>query len=238
MSPEPITIELDGQKLADIEYPTAANELWLRRERDQWQLTDKPSQSRKGSHRYGAIKNELQHRFLLVYGTTGSQEENDWTFAKVRLDAESFWYRGNASPDVVADADFDPQEYSDRTIVVYGNADTNSAWSKLLPASPVQVRRDRVTVGHRTLEGEDLAAMFVQPRQDSDIASVIAIAGTGATGMRLACKQSLFVPFTRFPDCIVLDADEIETGQATVRLAGYFGSDWSADAGELIFNEP
>ncbi|MCH8873262.1 UPF0164 family protein, partial [candidate division KSB1 bacterium] len=91
-----------------------------------------------------------------------------------------------------------------------------------------------INLGEQTITGDDLAVLFVQPRRDSDTAAVIVIAGTGPTGMRLACKQSLFVPFIRYPDCVVLSTRGLEAGSATVELAGYFGLDWSVENGEFL----
>jgi hypothetical protein len=34
---------------------------------------------------------------------------------------------GNGSIDIVADADFDAKAFSDRSVILYGNRDTNSA---------------------------------------------------------------------------------------------------------------
>jgi poly(3-hydroxybutyrate) depolymerase len=236
MSRGPITIQLDGQSLEPISDPGPSGAIWLARTGDQWQVTEQPPRSHKGPHRYGAIKNELRHRFLLVYGTAGNEQENRWSLDKARLDAETFWYRGNAGMDVLPDHQFDLAQYADRTVVLYGSADTNSAWSKLLADSPVQVQRNRVSVGDRTLQGPDLAVALVQPRPDSEIASVVAISATGPTGMRWAERQSLFVPFVRYPDCVVWSAGPEGAVQPRVVTAGYFGLDWSVANGEFVWD--
>ena len=115
------------------------------------------------------------------------------------------------------------------------NADTNSQWAELLGESPVQVSADEVVVGDRQIQGNDLTCLFVQPRKDSDVASVIAISATGIPGIRLSCKQSLFQPFVRYPDCAVLRVPNADSGRAIVEAAGYFGADWSVAKGEFLF---
>lgn len=230
-----ITVELDGQTIEDIDAASETTDVWLRRDTDGWQVCQPPPASHKNARRYGSIKNELRHRFLFVYGTAGNDEENRWTLAKAGFDAETFWYRGNGSVDLMADVDFSPQDEPDRTVVLYGNADTNVAWSKLLKKSPAKVHRDRLIVGKRALEGNHFAVLFLQPRAGSDVASVIVVAATGPIGMRLACKQSLFVPFVRYPDCVIWSADGLKQGRATIRGAGYFGLDWSVENGEFIW---
>ena len=229
---EAITVELDGQTLSDIPYPERTGAIWLERQNDQWRCIAKPSLKHKGPHRYGSIKDELKHRFLFVYGTQGTAQENAWAFDKARLDAETFWYRGNGSIEIVKDSQFDPARYPDRTVVLYGNAATNAAWSALLSDSPVQVRAGRVQVADRSFEGDDLSAIFVQPRPDSDVASVVAVSGTGPAGMRSTCFIPFFNSFVRYADCQIARVD----GAASENVAvGYFGLDWSVKNGEFAY---
>ncbi len=237
LSPGPIAVELDGQKVGDLPFPEKDRALWLRRAAEEWKAIERPSPRQKGPHRHGPIKNELRHRVVFVHGTAGSDEENAWSFAKARFDAETFWYRGNASVDIVRDVDFEPARFPDRTVVLYGNADTNAAWAKLLGGSPIQVRRGAVTVGERPFEGDDLTAIFLRPRADSDVASVAVVAGSGITGMRAADRDSFFYPFIRYPDCLVRRAEGLETGRPSIIAAGYFGIDWSIESGEFAWAE-
>ena len=89
---------------------------------------------------------------MLVVGTKGTPEENAWSLARARFDAEVFWYRGNGSVDIVADASFSnpagTEEFRDRNVILYGHAESNAAWPVLLGKSPVQVRRGQVKFGH------------------------------------------------------------------------------------------
>lgn len=232
---EPITVELDDQKLSDIPYPNKTGSLWLQRENGQWRCTGKPSLKHKGPHRYGAIKDELKHRFLFVYGTRGTAEENAWAFGKARFDAETFWYRGNGSVEIVKDSDFAPARYRDRTVVLYGNAETNAAWPTLLGDSPVQVRPGRVQVGARSFKGSDLSAIFIQPRRDSDVASVVVVSGTGPRGMRSTYFVPFFNSFVRYPDCQIARVDAENASRPENVAVGFFGLDWSVENGEFAF---
>ncbi len=234
---EPITVELDGQTIENIPYPEDTRSLWFERKNESWQRIEKPSLRNKGPHRYGSIKDELKHRFLFVYGTGGTPEENALAFGKARYDAETFWYRGNGAIEILADSDFKPSHCVDRTVVLYGNAETNRAWSSLLSDSPVRIHRGRIQVGARSLNGEDLAAFFIQPRKDSDIASVIAVSGSGLTGMRSAYSVSFFRSFVRYPDCLVTRVDQKEAGRTENVAVGFFGLDWSVENGEFSFTD-
>ncbi len=237
LAPEPITVELDGQTIPDIVYPSETRSLWLERTGEGWHCIERPPLRNKGPRRYGSIKEELQHRFLLVYGTKGTPEENAWAFGKARYDAETFLYRGNASMEMVPDTVFEPSRYRDRTVVLYGNAQTNAAWPVLLGDSPMQVTRGRIQLGQREFKGNDLSAIFIRPRPDSDIASVVVVSGTGPIGMRSTYPTSFFVPFVRYPDCVIARADAVDNRRSEDLAAGYFGLDWSVENGEFVFSE-
>ena len=231
---EPITVELDGQTLSNIPYPERTGALWLQRESDQWRCVARPSLKHKGPHRYGGIKDELKHRVVFVYGTRGTAQENAWAFDKARYDAETLWYRGNGAVDIIPDSDFNPTRYPDRTVMLYGSATTNAAWPALLSESPVQVRPGRVQVGDRVIEGNDLSAVFVRPRSDSDVASVVVVGGTGPAGMRSTYFVPFFAPFVRYPDCQIARAGAAPSENVAV---GFFGLDWSVENGQFAFEE-
>ena len=69
---------------------------------------------------------------VFVYATQGNEAENDWAYDKARFDAETFYYRGNGAMDVIPDREFSLGAYEDRSVILYGNASTNSAWDLLL----------------------------------------------------------------------------------------------------------
>lgn len=232
---EPITVTLDDQELTEIPYPEQTGSLWLRQEDGQWRCVDKPSPNHKGPHRYGSIKDELKHRFLFVYGTCGTAEENAWAFGKARYDAETFWYRGNGCMDIVRDVAFEPAHYPDRTVVLYGNARTNAAWPALLKDSPVQIRSGRAQVGGRSFASDDLSALFIQPRRDSDVASVVVVSGTSPRGMRATYFLPFFTSFVRYPDCQIARVDPENTARSVNVAVGFFGLDWSVENGEFAF---
>jgi len=174
---------------------------------------------------------------VFVYSTRGSPEENLWSYAKARYDAETFWYRGNGSIDVVADTAFDPSAEPDRNVIVYGNADTNALWPALLRSSPVQVARGSLRAGEKVLEGNDIGCYFIRPRPGSDVASVGVVAGTGLAGMKSTNMNMYFISGSGFPDLLVFGADMLENHFDGVRCVGYFGKDWSLEKGEIAWKE-
>jgi len=228
----PIQIELDGQALPAAAYPDGGR-LWLSCDHQgRWTFIDKPSLKLKNPLRDGLFKDAFRHHMMFVYGTQGTPRENAWAYQKARFDSETFWYRGNGAVDIVADTAFDPAATRDRNVILYGHADMNAAWRTLLADSPVRVRRGRVVVGDRTIEGDALGALFIRPRPDSDTASVGVIAGSGLPGLRALNGNRYFVSGTGYPDWTVLHADMLKDGAEGVIAAGYFGNDWSVETGE------
>jgi len=231
---EALGVELDGQKLQKIDWP-AQGRLWLVRDGEKWAVAKEPAAALKGPHRYGPFKDAFRNRMLFVYGTAGTKEENAWSLARARYDAETFWYRGNGSVDVVPDTDAALTADRDRNVILYGNAESNKAWPVLLGDSPVQVRRGRVTVGDRAAMGDDLACLFVRPRPGSDHALVAAVAGSGLPGLRLTERLPYFQSGVGYPDCLVLGADSLTRGSEGVRAVGFFGIDWGIASGEFVW---
>ncbi len=229
-----IALDLDDQKLS---VPGAPASIDLTRTSDRWAVSSHSSPDEKGPARYGLFKSVFRNRVELVYGTHGSSEENAWALSKARFDAETFWYRGNGSMDVIPDSQFDPGRDRDRNVVLYGNAETNSAWNALLGSGPVQVDRSSVTVGSDRATGADLCCLFVRPRPGSELASVGAISGTGIVGMRLADRIPIFLSGAGFPDLLLLSPDSLSSGLLGVRAAGFFDNDWGVAGGDIAWRK-
>lgn len=231
----PVHVELDGQTLSNPPVRTKPALLRLARVQGVWQPAPAAPAAHKGPHRAGPFKEAFGHRMLFVYATRGTAEENAWAYAKARFDSESFWYRGNASIELVPDTAFNPSRDRDRGVIVYGNADNNAAWKALLGDSPVQVTRDAVRIGDRTLAGTDLACLFVRPRPGSDIASVGVVSGTGPVGLRLNDRVPYFMAGVAYPDVTVFGPESLDIGAGGARATGFFGNDWSVESGEIAF---
>jgi hypothetical protein len=236
---KPFEVILDGQKISDIAWPTlsraegsAKPRAWLSCDNGKWSVMQTPSPQLKGPHRYGPFGEVFRNRVLFVYGTSGTEEENQWSLSKARFDAEDFWVNGNGSIDVVADVDFDPSSEPDRNVVLYGNRDCNSAWKKLLSDSPIQIERGRVQVGSKMLTGDDLVCCIVRPRPGSNIASVAEVAASGQRGRQLTYRLRYMRPGIDYPDFIVMSGSV-----DNVKVAGYFGSTWSLESAEVAWAE-
>ncbi|CCH52030.1 hypothetical protein BN8_01001 [Fibrisoma limi BUZ 3] len=222
-----VKITLDGQPAIEHTTATASDTLVLRREGDRWSPTGRLDLAQKGPHRNGTFKDAFNNRMVFVYGTTGTAEENAWAYNKARFDAETWYYRGNGAVDIVADKAFDPARYANRGVILYGNQTTNRAWNALLANCPIQVSRGQLTVGSQRYTGDGLGTYFVWPRQDSPVASVAVVAGTGMPGLQAANANQYFAGASGFPDYMVFDISMLTDGAKGIKTAGFFDNNWS-----------
>ncbi|MGB9594804.1 MAG: prolyl oligopeptidase family serine peptidase, partial [Candidatus Poribacteria bacterium] len=149
-----------------------------------WIITDAPSPIIKSPYRSGPFKLAFDKNMVWVYGTNGSDEENEAMIAKARYDSQIWWYRGNGTVTIVSDQDFNPNKFEGRNIILYGNADTNSAFDKLLKNCPIKVNRNGIKVRDRLYQG-DLGAFFLYPRTESDNNLVGVIGNTTIKALRM-----------------------------------------------------
>jgi dienelactone hydrolase len=247
----PLRLELDGQKLENIPWPESAAAkvnpaLLLEKRGDQWQLRASFPSAEKNPFRSGPFREAFRNHMVFVYATHGTPEENAWALQKARYDAETFWYRGNGSVPLLSDtaylAELAHAKRSRRhktaepqNVIMYGNADCNAAWPVLLGSSPVQVHRGVTKIGSRTLTGDDLACLFLQPNPNDDRELVGVVSGSGMPGLRLSERMPYFLSGAGFPDCLVVSTQMLTKGMAGVRAAGFFGPDWQVNTGDFAW---
>lgn len=219
-----VTVTLDGSGPGELPWPEGGAVSLLRTDSG-WRQSAAPA-NEKNPARGGGFKNALRNRFVLVFGTGGSEAEQQATFDKARLDAEQFGYRGNGSVEVIPDTEYSPEQEPGRCVVLYGNADTNRHWKTLLAGSPVSAARGKVTVGETSLDGEQYALLLARPHPLHSGSMVAAVGATGAAGMRATLRLPYFLAGTGVPDFVVLSADLPAKGLEGVQVAGFFSNDW------------
>lgn len=229
-----VKIVLDGQ--APIEHEVKRKETIYLKNEGGWKIGSAPTKQEKNADRNGTLKDAFRNRMVFVYATGGSPEEKAWAVDKAKFDAESWYYRGNGAVDIVSDKDFDPQQFKDRGVILYGNKTTNAAWDKVLKDCPVSVTNGKISVAGKQFSGGDLAAYFIYPRSDSHTASVTVISGTGNLGFQAANANQYFSGGSGFPDLMIFSAEMLKGGIKEVKMAGFFGNDWSVEKGEFVTN--
>jgi hypothetical protein len=157
-----------------------------------------------------------------VYGTGGTKAENAATLAKVRADAYAWWYRGNGRARILRDVDFDPEAYAGRNVILYGNADTNRAFTVIDETCPIRVGRGLVRVGKKTYPGT-FGTLFLYPGNG---ALVGVVGATTPLAMRRMFGTRYFLSGVAIPDWVVFDDSVLEVGLPGVADAGYFTRSW------------
>ena len=221
-----INITIDQQPLS-LTLADPRQPVYLQKQNGRWQLAAAPAAGEKGPLRNGGFKSAFQHRMVFVYGTKGSAEENTWALEKARYDAETWYYRGNGAVDVISDAQFTEQQYPNTGVVLYGNAQTNSAYPLLLAGCPVSIGAGLARIGSKEYRSGDIGAYFVWPRKGSNHASIAVIGGTGIKGMRAAESNQYFTGGSGFPDFLFFNASLFMQGEKGLQAAGYFNTDWT-----------
>ena len=229
----PVTIKLDNA--ATLQYTTKANDsIVLFFDKDKWVISSQPGSNQKGPHRYGTFKDAFNYNMVFVYGTTGTKEENEWSFNKARYDAETWYYRGNGAVDIISDKMFSLDKFKDRGVILFGNKNTNAAWNILLSDCPIQVERNTITAGNKKWTGDDLSAFFDWPIRCSSNASVGVVSGTGLMGMKAAFANQYFAGASGFPDFMIYGSEMLQSGVKGVKMAGFFDNDWKLSEDELV----
>lgn len=219
-----VTVVIDGDS---VKVPAAEQGRILSLIRNgKWHQGTPPDRRQKGILRNGTFKEPFNHRMVFVYGTSGNREENSWALAKARFDAETWYYRGNGSVDMIADRNFDPAAWPGRGIILYGNATTNSVWPVLMANCPIQVSRGALKMGNQIYQGDHLGAYLMYPRPGSDTLSVAAITGTGVPGMKAAYANQYFTGGSGFPDYTIFSVNMVRDGVPGILSAGFYDNHW------------
>jgi hypothetical protein len=182
----------------------------------------------KDSACMGPFKRAFGDGFLLVYGTQGNEAEDAALLQRARYDAERWRYRANGCAPCISDTELlAAGTGSGRNLILYGNADTNAAWSAVFPADcPIEPRRGRVRIGGRTWAGDDYGLLFTYPRKGMSGVLAAAVADTGIPGLRLTLRPSYFTSGVGIPDFVLFGKEILTQGDAGVRLAGFFDHEW------------
>jgi hypothetical protein len=216
-NPKPLTVKLDGQEV-QISMQTPL----LQRATDTWQAAPSPTAPPLPTSFKDAFS---LAKFVLVYPTAGTPEDNAAGYAKARFDAEQWHYRGNGSVRLVSD-----ENYHDRgnvkltnlpSAVLYGNADSNSVWRLFHPQFKHKVTRGRIARGEQVWEGSDLTLLAIEkPLAASVVPSTFALVGTtGPAADIVASRLPYFVSGAGIAPITLMKSDMLAKGWDGVLLA-------------------
>jgi hypothetical protein len=167
--PEPDNLRLvrrDSQRLPDARATTRASQ----------------AAGQSVSSRIANLVADDPRALYLVYGTQGSAEETDALRARARLDQQLLSYSIDDMPELVDDCEYRTAlprgDSNKRPAVLYGNADTNAAWSA---QCPLVAHRGSLSIGDEVFRGDDVTGWCVYRADDGTARAVLADSGVRAT---------------------------------------------------------
>jgi len=219
----------------DKDQETATTEVWARKHAGRWLVTPAPrSPATKAPRAGGPFKRVFGRRFVLVYGTTGSEEEQRALLEQARFDGQRWMYRANGQSVLLSDRAWQQEgarlDLAERNTVVYGNRDTNAAFTPLARGAPVT----RGACYHSGLRrGDNIGACYVGPGPRPGTL-VGFCASTGVLGARLGFTLSLFISGAGWPDFVFFDEDILTEGDGGVLEAGWYDQRWAIQKGSYV----
>lgn len=221
----PIKITLDSLTAINYTTLTATDSVFFKKDKDTWRIIKEVNEKDKNPMRYGSFKEAFNHHMIFIVGTNGTAEANQANLNKANYDAETWYYRGNGAVDIITDKEFSQSKYQGRNIILYGNAENNTAWKKLLNDCPIQVTNAKITAGQRTWNGQDLGAYFIWPQKDNQLL-VGVVTSTGVKGMKIAYANQYFAGGSGFPDFMVFSSDLAKEGSKGIKFTGFYTNEW------------
>lgn len=188
-------------------------------------MTDKSATSLtpKEGARSGPFCSVFNNDFALVYSTHGTTEQNAWSFAKARFDAEQMLVRGNGSPDVLADTEV--PKTARRNLVIYSCGESNSALQSSIAAK--FPRKQSGSVGWLLYRPGITRFCVVGIVQGSDLA-----------GCRLLDRLPYFVSGVGYPDWMAASTAVLDRGTRGVLGVGFFDANWEYDERDSVWATP
>jgi pimeloyl-ACP methyl ester carboxylesterase len=189
----------------------------------------------KNPDRYGWFKSAFNHRFILVYGTAGTPEENRASLGRANFDSQTWFYRANGDCEVVSDKELAAMDHQGRSVILYGNRNSLRCWDDLVLTQQITVNRDGVRLGDKSWTGKDLGVLFCVPKPREAKAMVGVVGFTGNAGMVLTSSWPYFLAGVHIPDVMVAKASMLTDGSKSVLATGFWGEDWTLKNAQMTY---
>ncbi len=181
-----------------------------------------PDAASKNPNRSGPFKNAFRNNMAFVVGNDA------WSLAKARYDAETFWYRGNGSVNIIPAATLGATDIRNRNIIVYGGEafQTVTAILDRSKEHAVSIDGGAYTIGGAvTRRDSGMAILAIMPGLTDDTLIGV-VAGVDESGQRLCEQVPVFVSGIGYPDWTLLSTDMLRNGFEGIIGAGFFDANW------------
>lgn len=214
---EPVTVVVDGVVFAPLfsdDFPMSV----VRTNSGVWQRgTMSPQYKHHGLS--GPIDDFQYDRFLYVYGTQGTDEEN----AALEKATRKLANRGLGTEfHVKADRDVAEEDLKTSHLVLTGTPSNNSLLARLSDRLPLKWTQDGLQVGDNGVEGPAAAACMIYPNPMMPERYVVVITSRDIDGYRRIWDKRAGVDF-------VLGQFNEDEKKFEATSFGCFGSDWGME---------
>lgn len=192
----------------------------------------------------GPVRDAFCSRFVLVWGTAGSEAETRTEHARAREAAEEWtqWTQGTTVPK--PDTEVTEEELQQANLFLFGSPATNHLVRKIADRLPIRIEPEAYVVGAQriprvtaatTTEGGPVAhrtqtasLLMIYPNPLNPKRYVVISDGERwGRHLEINHRYDLVPDFIIFSQEIDRDGTRYETNRAL--CAGYFGSDWQLD---------
>jgi len=173
----------------------------------------------------GPMREAYLSRFIVVYGTIGTPEEQKTEIARATQARIEWLQFTQGLPPAKPDTAVSPQDIRDCNLILYGSPFTNAVTRRIAPQLPVRITREAYAVGERRYARNGASLLMIYPNPLNPKRYVI-VADGEPWGKSLSRNHKLdlvpdFIVFTQEVD---RDGTMFETNQFL--CAGYFDQFW------------
>ncbi|QOV88053.1 prolyl oligopeptidase family serine peptidase [Humisphaera borealis] len=234
---KPITVDIDGQRVAFDEQSSLLGIYALRKTDGKWgRDTDPPTGLRKRHGLQGPIDDAFLSSFVIVRPTGKGLSEKTAGWAAKECDrAIGEWrkqFRGEARvkpSDQITDADI-----ASSNLVLFGDPGSNPLIARVLPKLPIQWTSEKLVVNGKGFAGDRYVPVMIYPNPLNPTKYIVI--NSGFT-FREADYLNNARQTPKLPDYAVIDTQTppTKTSWGVLPKAGFFGEkwEWQADDGKI-----
>lgn len=226
-----LDLEVDGQKLrvrTDDEGPVRAT---LSKGQDGWGPAAEPSGLRKRAGLEGPIEDAMMERFIVVYGTQGTDGLEKEILRREAEALQDQWRMRFGYPCLLRpDTEVTDEDLADCNLICYGRPDQNAVVRRALEGLPVRFGEGTIGLGEEEFTGPGVGVKFCYPNPLQPERYLVVFAANS--------WQAMFQSNNRFGNWFDWSAyenrhyydyavyDERPHNPETFLTLGYFDQDW------------
>ncbi len=179
-----------------------------------------PPAKRKGL--CGPAEDVFNTPFIVVQGTSGSQEQNAELARQVGVWTEEWDGFGDGKPRVRTDEELTDEDLEQFNLVLFGTPETNSVIARMAERLPITIGDHSYALQGKTYQGDNLGLVLCYPNPLAPDRYVLIYAGN-----LYGRKCSVNHKHDMLPDFLIFDSTRFTTGDTEANVCGgWFDVDW------------